>query len=314
MFANKHYVLAIMEEGSFSKAAEKLYISQPSLSASIKRIEEKISVPLFNRSTSPVTLTEAGEEYVRHALEIEATEKNFERYIYDYANLLTGSVRIGGSSLFSSFMLPSMIYEFKKIYPNIKFEVSEDSTKNLIQKLVLGGIDIIIDNAVIDDPAINSTIYSNEMLLLAVPASYDINEKFKNFRFTANDIKNGTHMTNNSAVSLKAFSGYPFILLNPENDTGRRANLLFKKHKIEPETVFFLDQQVTAYNVSVTGMGISFVSDTLVKHTEAESKLYYYKLNDEEILRNIYFCKKQNHYLSRACQEFIDFNTKLICN
>lgn len=312
MFTNKHYILAVWKEGSFSKAAEKLYISQPSLSASVKRIEDKISVPLFNRSATPVTLTEAGKKYIQYALEIEEKEKDFERYIYDYTNLLTGSVRLGGSSLFSSFMLPSMISQFNKKYPHIKFEVFEDSTKNLIEKLALGYLDIIIDNAVIDDPSISSAIYTSEILLLAVPTSYKVNERLKDFRLTASDIKKGKHISDSYNVSLKEFADYSFILLNPENDTGRRANLLFKKHSLNPKTVFLLDQQVTAYNTSATGMGISFVSDTLVKHMESETRLYYYKLNDKEILRNIYFYKKNSHYLSYACHKFIDFNTENI--
>ena len=62
MFENKDYIIAIAEEGSFSKAAERLYVSQPSLSATVRRIENKISVPLFDRSTNPVSLTEAGEK------------------------------------------------------------------------------------------------------------------------------------------------------------------------------------------------------------------------------------------------------------
>lgn len=307
MFTNKHYILAIWKEGSFSKAAESLFISQPSLSASVKRIEDKISMPIFNRSTSPVTLTEAGKEYVRYALKIEEKEKDFERYIYDTTNLLTGSVRLGGSSLFSSFMLPSMISEFNKAYPYIKFEVSEDSTKNLIEKLALGNLDIIIDNAVIDDNAISSTVYTSEMLLLAVPASYEVNQKLKDFRLTARDIKNGKHLNDSLSVNLKEFSYNSFILLNPENDTGRRANIMLKKLSLYPKTVFFFDQQVTAYNTSASGMGITFVSDTLVKHMQSEKRLYYYRLSDTEIFRNIYFCKKNTHYLSYACNKFIDF-------
>ncbi len=309
MFTNKHYILAVWKEGSFSKATSKLYISQPSLSASVKRIEDKISMPIFNRSTSPITLTEVGEQYIRYALEIEQKEKDFERYIYDSTNMLTGSVRIGGSSLFSSFMLPAMISKFNKKYPHINFEVFEDSTKNLIEKLSLGYIDIMIDNAVIDDLSINSTIYTSEMLLLAVPMQYDVNEKLKDFRLSSNDIKEEKHLLNTFNVSINEFADYPFILLNPQNDTGRRANLLFKKHSLNPKTIFSLDQQVTAYNTSVTGMGISFVSDTLVKHMESEPRLYYYKLGDKELSRCIYFCIKNSHYLSRACQKFIDFNT-----
>lgn len=308
MFSNKDYILAIWKEGSFSKAANKLYISQPSLSATVKRIEDKLSVPIFNRSTKPITLTEAGEKYVHYALEIEQKEKDFERYIYDYINLLTGTVRIGGSSLFSSFMLPSMISEFNKKYPYVKFEVYEDNTKNLIEKLTIGKLDIMIDNAIIDNSSINYTVYTSEILLLAVPCSYKINNTLKKFRFTANDIKQGKHLLDRISVNINEFSDYPFILLKPENDTGKRANLIFNKHSIKPKIIFSLDQQVTAYNISTTGMGISFVSDTLVKNLESETRLYYYKLYDKEILRNIYFYKKNDHYLSNACKKFIEFN------
>ncbi len=307
MFTNKHYILAIWQEGSFSKAAQSLFISQPSLSASVKRIEDKIQMPIFNRYTTPVSLTEAGKEYVRYALKIQEKEKDFERYIYDTTHLLTGTVRIGGSSLFSSFMLPSLISHFNKKHPYIKFEVFEDSTKNLIEKLTSGTLDIMIDNAVIDNPSIGSITYNQEMLLLAVPLSFEINDKLKDFRLNVKDIKNGKHLKEDFSVNLSEFCDYHFILLNPENDTGRRANMIFKKHNISPKTVFYFDQQVTAYNTSAMGMGITFVSDTLVKNMQTENRLFYYRLSDEEIKRNIYFCKKNNHYLSYACNKFIDF-------
>ena len=111
MFKNKNYVLTILKEGSFSKAAETLYVSQPSLSATIKRIEDKIAAPLFDRSTNPVSLTEIGAEYVRCATEIEICEKNFERFLEDNLNLTSGKIRIGGSSFFSAYVLPRMGYD-----------------------------------------------------------------------------------------------------------------------------------------------------------------------------------------------------------
>lgn len=309
MFSNKHYIIAIYKEGSFSKAAQRLYISQPSLSASVKRIEDKISVPLFDRSTTPVSLTEAGQEYIRCALEIQAKEQNFERYISDYTHTIKGTIRIGGTSLFASFMLPFMISEFNSIHPHVTFEIIEDNTKNLIEKLSMGILDIIIDNAVINNTAIRSTVCTTETLLLAVPREFPINEKLEKFRLSAKDIKEQKHLTGKYDVDLSHFADSTFVLLHPENDTGRRANMLFKKHGLNPKTTFFLDQQVTAYNTSRTGIGISFVSDTLIKQFESEPRLYYYKLSDEEITRKIYFCRKNNHYLSTACQKFIDFHT-----
>ena len=310
MFTNKDYIIAIYEEGSFSKAAKRLYISQPSLSASVKRIEDKISVPLFDRSTSPISLTEAGEEYIHYALKIKEKEQNFERYISDCTNTIKGTVTIGGSSLFSSFMIPFMISDFNKFFPQVNFKIIEDNTKNLLDKLSLGTLDVIIDNAVINNATITSSVYKTETLLLAVPRDFPVNDKLKGFRLTAKDIKEKKHLSDKYNIELGHFADCPFILLNPENDTGLRANMLFEKYGLNPKIIFYLDQQITAYNISCTGIGISFVSDTLIKKLESEPQVYYYKLHDEEISRKIYFYRKNNHYLSNACQKFIEFNTR----
>jgi len=308
MFKNKEYVLTVYREGGFTKAAEKLFISQPSLSASIKRIEEKLSAPIFDRATSPIGLTEVGREYVKYALEIEQKEKDFERYVSDHTNLLAGKIRIGGSSFFSSYLIPKMVYDFNLKHPKIEFEIFEDSTKNLMNKLSSGVLDIIIDNANIKDDNIISKVYTSERLLLAVPKRFKINETLSKHRFTSDMIKRGEH-EKDIGVSIADFKDLPFILLNPENDTGKRAASIFKRHKITPNVIFHLDQQVTAYNVTCTGMGISFVSDTLVKHSSSEHDIYFYKLSDRDSSRNIYFYQKSHRYLSVACKKFIEYNS-----
>ncbi len=206
-------------------------------------------------------------------------------------------------------MLPFMISDFNSMYPHVNFEIIEDSTKNLMEKLHLGALDIIIDNAVINNAAIRSTVYKTETLLLAVPSTAPVNEKLKKFRLSAKDIKAGKHLSDKNNVNLRHFADCTFILLNPENDTGRRAKMLFQKYNLNPKISFFLDQQVTAYNISRTGIGVSFVSDTLIKHIESEPRLHFYKLEDEEIARKIFFYRKNNHYLPTACHRFIDFYT-----
>ncbi len=307
MFRNKEYVLAVYKEKSFSKAAQRLYISQPSLSASIKRIEEKLAAPIFDRSIQPISLTEVGEEYIRYALEIQKKEQDFERYVSDRTKLLAGTVRLGGSSLFSSFILPLTIMDFNKEYPGIHFEIVEDNTKNLMEKLDRGELDLVVDNALISDENIVSKIYTSEQLMLAVPAHLAINQTLKNYAMTAAEIKENKHKTTTSYVDVTAFANEDFIFLNPENDTGKRANRLFKKYGLKPRVMYYLDQQVTSYNIAAFGLGIAFVSDTLVKYLGEDPLLKYYKLADSEMTRNIYFYYKNNHYLSLACQKFLDF-------
>ncbi len=308
MFKNKEYVLAIYREGSFSKAAEKLYISQPSLSATIKRLEAKLAMPIFNRSTIPITLTDAGKEYVKYALEFEKSERDFEKYVLDTAGLATGTIRIGGSSLFSSFMLPKMISEFNQKFPKVKFEISEGNTKDLINKINNSELDIIIDNTVINEDDIHPTEYITECMILAVPEQLEINERLKDFRLSAKDIQNDKHLKKQLKVDIEQFKDETFILLNRENDTGKRALNIFKNHNISPDIAFFLDQQVTAFNVTLTGMGISFVSDTLIKNTNVKQPVYYYTPTDNDVYRKIYFYNKNDRYLSIACKKFIEFS------
>jgi len=310
MFRNKDYVLAILKEGSFTKASEKLYVSQPSLSATIRRLEEKISAKIFDRSTSPISLTETGKEYVKYALEIEQKERDFERYVLDYTNLLTGTIKIGGSSMFSSFVLPNMIASYNAKHPKIQFEIFEDSTKNLMNKLMVGELDIVVDNAVINNEEITANVYSSEFLLLAVPASFDINQKLKRYAMIADQIKADEHKNLGVSVDLERFKDQPFILLNPENDTGKRAHKLFKKHRLEPKINFTLDQQVTAYNISSSGLGVCFVSDTLIKNISTHSDMCFYRLSDRETVRNVYLFQKSNRYLSLACKKFIEYNSE----
>lgn len=308
MFKNKEYVLTVYKEGGFTKAAEKLFVSQPSLSASVKRIEEKVGAPIFDRSSTPVALTEVGREYVKYAFEIEEKEDDFARFVSDHANLMAGKIKIGGSSFFSSFVLPKMISEFNLQHKKINFEIFEDSTKNLMNKLHTGDLDLVIDNAIVTDENIVSEAYTLERLLLAVPKRLRINENFCSIRMTAEDIKSDKHLTLGGSVELSAFKKEPFVLLHHENDTGKRAEKLLKKYGVTPNVIFLLDQQVTAYNVACSGMGITFVSDTLVKHIGASSDIYYYKMPDNLSIRNIYFYRKKNHYQSLACRKFIEHN------
>ena len=178
-----------------------------------------------------------------------------------------------------------------------------------MNKLSAGNLDIIIDNAINEDDNIISEVYSSEHLLLAVPKHFSINENLTEYRMTVDEIKADKHLDDKTSVKLSAFKDQPFILLNPENDTGKRAEKLFKKYGVTPNVIFHLDQQVTAYNISCSGMGISFVSDTLVKNMDAERDIYYYRLPDQQTKRNIYFYQKRNHYLSLASRKFIEHNT-----
>ena len=91
------YVYTIWQQGSFSKAAEKLYLTQPTLSMAIRKLEKELGVPLFDRKHHPLKLTEAGEIYLDTARKIRQLEREQTQKLQDIQNLVTGTIRLGGT-------------------------------------------------------------------------------------------------------------------------------------------------------------------------------------------------------------------------
>ena len=184
MFSGMNYVYEVYKEKSFSKAAENLYISQPALSAMIKKVETKVGMPLFDRSTTPIQLTDCGKKYIKTAEKIMDLEDEFAYYVGNMHELKTGHLSLGGSYLFSSFIFPPLIEKFRAAYPNVKVSLFEGHTPLLEQKLFAGELDIIIDNYLLDESIYEKKQFMEEHLLLAVPASFDSNKRAGKYQLT----------------------------------------------------------------------------------------------------------------------------------
>ena len=164
MFDGKEYVYAVYEEKSFSKAAQKLYITQPALSTAIKKVEKKIGTPIFDRSTSPIGLTPGGEVYIDAIEKLFALEQNTLNQLNNLNGLLAGKLSVGGTIFFTSFVLPGVLSEFSHRYPQIKIDLQEGTTTQLTDKLVAEELDLLIDNSELDDKNYEKYYYSTREL------------------------------------------------------------------------------------------------------------------------------------------------------
>ena len=182
MFTWKKYVYEVYRERSFTKAAQNLYISQPSLSARIRKIEESIGVPLFDRSTSPLQLTEAGKIYIEAAEEIFKIEQRVENDMNHLNNLETGHLSLGGSNLFSAYILPPLITKFKQRFPHVNIRLTEGNTAQLEELLGNNSLDFVIDNYHYDHLLYDRELYCSENILLAVPKNANINRELSSWR------------------------------------------------------------------------------------------------------------------------------------
>jgi len=306
MFRGKEYIYEVYKEQSFSKAAQNLYISQPALSASIKKIEKRLGCSIFDRSSNPVRLTEAGTEYVKAIEKIMDIENRFENYLNNLNQLKTGRLSIGASNVFASFILPEIITKFTAKYPLIKINLAEANSIDLEEQLFAGALDFVFDNNPRNELIYDEHFFYRECLILTVPRNFSSTALAQEYQLSIDDIFNGIHLNpETKAVPLSIFSEDPCILLRAGNDTRIRADKIFEEHSIKPKIILELDQLATAYHAACSGMGITIISDILAQKTTPSSNMLYYKINSQQTFRDVFFYNKQNKYITKAMEEFI---------
>ena len=165
------YFVAVAEEKSFNKAAERLFISQPPLSRQIKQLEEEIGVTLIDRENRPLKLTEAGEFFYDHALQIIKKSDDLRAMTFRKGSF-DNSLSIGFVSSILYGILPKVIARFREVYPNIEIKLYELNSWQQTQGLVDGKIDVGFGRLLFEDASIRRMVLREENLVVAVPVSH----------------------------------------------------------------------------------------------------------------------------------------------
>lgn len=309
MFHHMEYVYQVYQTKSFSKAAADLYISQPSLSSTIKKVEERVGSPLFDRSVSPIKLTQCGQEYIKCVEKIREVQTGFSNYLNDSADLKTGTITIGASSFFTAYIMPSIIAAFKTTYPNIQMNLLEVESKRAEKMLFSGEVDMIIDNAAYSEAIYKKVLFSSEHLILVAPKTMVLPAHLP-YALTATDIRQKKHLQpETEPVPIELFEGFPFIALRHGNDTRDRVERIRQKFNFTPKIVLEFDQMATVYHVACQGIGTTIISDTLIQEIQTDPRLVYFRLGGSAIYRENHFYYKKGKYLSQAMKRFITFAT-----
>ena len=301
------YVYAVYQERSFTKAAKKLFITQPALSSMVKKAEQEIGSPIFDRSTVPLTLTREGKFYIQTIEKIMLLEKNLQDYFQDIQSLNTGSLSVGGSSFFCSFVLPEIIGKFRVQYPNISINLQEGNLKDLREGAEKDRLDLFIETAVRrDDPALKTFFYRSETILLAVPVDYPINQKLKDYQYPREHLDFQDRPSRPAPVPLEAFRNVPFVMLKKEgNDLGVRGAAMCGEAGFSPKVAMFTDQVLTAANIAANGMGAAFLRGDLFRYSPIQDRFCIYALGSKLARRDIFFAAKKGRYINNAMRTFL---------
>ena len=285
----KDYIYAVYQEKSFSKAAKKLYVSQPWLSATIKKAEQELGLPLFDRSSNPISLTEAGRYYIEKLEEITAIEDEIREHFKQMKKMGRAELRIGSSMFFCTYVLPGLMKEFQLLYPHITLTLTEGGSKTLLEKLLSGRLDFLLEAERFTDGRIHSIHWASEEIMLAVPAANPVNEKLVEYCYSFVDFLNRAEDGNRRPpVPLGAFAREKFLLLKEGNDIHQRSLQLCKNAGFTPNVSLYLAQMMTAYYLVLEGQGITFLRSSIPAHVTPTDQVVFYQLDDSLAVRSVY--------------------------
>ena len=307
MFQYMDYAYAVYKEKSFTKAAKELCISQPALSATIRKLEKSLGHPIFDRSGKTITLTDIGERYIRSVEQIMLIRQNLQQELEDLVDLKRGSMILGGTTYIISDVLPALLKEFGRRYPDLELKIQVEPSTLLWEKMDKGLVDIAIDNALVQDPDHQYLPLFQEHILIGVPADSPINEKLKAYQLDQAVLQERNYdFSGMPKVNVAEFAKEDFILLKTGNKMRQIAHNFFTDTGINPHVRFEFDQLSTSISFAEAGFGVCFLTDTILKHSGPSKNLVLYQPDTRYTERNLYIMYKKNKYLSAAARAFID--------
>lgn len=307
MLTYKDYIYAIYQERSFSKAARRLYVSQPWLSATVKKVEKTLQTPIFNRATNPISLTESGEYYIRQIERVMKIEEEMRQYYSELNSTANTHLCIGSSMFFCTYVLPKLTEPFQMQFPQVTLTFREGDIEDLKLDLLENKLDFILEAEQPEDSRLVSSSWVSEEIILAVPARAPINRQLEDYRYTFDELlKRNEPGGKKPPVPLLKFKNEPFLFLRPGNDIHHRSISLCGQAGFTPQIKLYLSQMMTAYYLVCEGQGSAFLRSTIPEYVTPTDSVVFYQIDHPLAMRNIYLTYSKRH-TNPVQRHMIDF-------
>lgn len=289
------YAVTIGRELSFSKAAEKLFISQPALSQSIRRLEKELGTPLFVRKHHHVHLTSAGELFMKEGGHILASSERLKQQVANIANHQAERVRFGISPFYSKFYLPHIIPLFNRRHPSISLDIVEMPSAILERMIMAGELDFCMIPLPITHQEIECQPVYQEQILFAIPGNHPLNE-----------VVTPAMSTGMPFIDLALARDAPFVFLKKEQKFTSMGMRLCQEAGFQPNVVFETMNWETVNALVSTGMGVGFVPELLVGTTKIGEAPTYCRIIAENTTRPYVVANKIGRPLTPTAMKFIN--------
>ena len=287
-FNQLHSFVQVAQEGSFTRAAEKLYLTQPALSLQIKALETELGTPLFERRNRQIFLTEVGKMVLQRAKEILGVVEQIEQEVATYQGIQTGRVQIGTSDTTCLYVLPPFVQSFRALYPNIDIHLTNKPSEEVATLLKEGLVDFGIVTLPLVDPTLEiQRLAWREDVVICHP-THPLAKR---------------SLAGEGELLPSALGDFPLLLLEEGSTSRGLLNQLFAEHALAPHVMDLGSFEVIKRYVEID-MGISVVPKVAVKEAVDAGRLHAISVSWLP-LRGIGLVLRRGGYLSPASRKFV---------
>lgn len=280
--------VTVAEEQNFTRAAEKLHISQPAISQHIQNLEQRLDVKLLDRTNKYVRLNKAGEVAYRHAKDILGLYNQMDRLIQDLKEDVSGALSIGASFTFGEYVLPHIIADFRSKYPKITPTIYIENTHHVVGQVVRGELDIgIIEGQSIHESGVVVEPFAEDTVVLVASSHHPL--------------------AGLGFITAEQIENEHWIVREKGSGTREITDHVFETYNIHPKTmVEYSTTQVIKESVEA-GLGVTILSKWVTRKELMWNTLREIPFTDTPIERQFSIVLRKSDFQTKATQLFREF-------
>lgn len=281
--------VAVVDYGSFSEAARRLYLTQPTISAHIRTLENELNAKLLQRSTKKLSITAKGQQLYDSAVSMLHIRDNLLENFYEEKKRV---IDLGVSTIPSSYLLPELLAGFGKLSPNVYFHSLQSDSAGAIQRVADGSVDVSLVGQDTGEENCCFIPFCQDRLVIAAP----VNQHYLQMK--------------SRPVTFRDFMADPIIMREKGSGTKKEMDLFLESIGVSPEELHVVARMNDLESIKrsiVNGIGISVLSARSVQDLEKTKQILLFPLDESAHMRNFYIVYSKNRILKPHVRQFIQF-------
>jgi DNA-binding transcriptional LysR family regulator len=301
-FRELTYLQAIAKYGNMTRAAESLYVGQPTLSKFLTSLESELGLKLFRRVGNRYLLTHAGTRYLEKASQILALKGDLDAEMADIIKLEIGEIGVAFASMRCTYMLPGTLPVFHKMHPKVKVNVFEGNSEENDRRLLEGQVEVAFYSKPSEpNPQICYETLGEDELLICTCADHPVG------RFAEPN-----PASRYPRLDLNLLKNEQVLMMRPQQRTRQIVDAILREKKITYDNILCTSNLPAIMELVALGYGVSFIHESHLRHRAGMRPIDCYSFGEPRVVSDFVAATRRGSYVSRYTQDFIDIVRKQV--